>query len=342
MLNIAIVGGTGYTGAELIRLLAGHPKAQVSVLTSRSEAGRPVSALFGNLRGVSDLVFCEPNIEALSTCDVVFFATPHGVCMQMAQDLLAQGIKVIDLGADFRLKDTDVFLKYYGMAHSCPDGLAQAVYGLPELNRHAIKEASLVANPGCYPTTAILGLKPVMKHAQHIEPYVVIDAKSGVSGAGHQAKLELLYGQIAENFRAYGVQSHRHQPEIEQGLRQIAGELTPDIRFVPHLVPMFRGMFSTIHLRLRASGEQMDWQSVFGACYEKEPFVQVLPKGVLPATQTVRASNLLNIGIHQDGKTLTVMVVQDNLVKGAAGQAIQNMNLMTGLDETLGLLAVPV
>lgn len=342
MLKVAIVGGTGYTGAELVRLLAGHPKANVVALTSRSEAGRPLSALFGNLRGVSDLAFCEPSLEALSACDVVFFATPHGVCMQMAQSLLAQGIKVIDLGADFRLKDTDAFLRYYDMQHSCPDVLAQAVYGLPEINRHAIKTASLVANPGCYPTTAILGLKPVMMHAQHIEPYVVIDAKSGVSGAGRQAKLELLYGQIAENFSAYGVASHRHQPEIEQGLRQLAGEHMPEIRFVPHLVPMFRGMFSTIHLRLSASGEKMDWQSVFEVCYQNEPFVRVLPKGILPATQTVRTSNFLNIGIHQDGKTLTIMVVQDNLVKGAAGQAIQNMNLMAGLDETLGLLSVPV
>lgn len=342
MLKVAIVGGTGYTGCELVRLLATHPKAQVHALTSRSEAGRPLVDLFGGLRGVSDLVFCKPSLDILAACDVVFFATPHGVCMQMAQDLLAQGVKIIDLGADFRLKDTQAFLRYYGTTHICPHLLDQAVYGLPELNRHAIKNASLVANPGCYPTTAILGLKPVVVHSEQIEPYVIIDAKSGVSGAGRQPKLDLLYGQIAENFCAYGVSSHRHQPEIEQGLGQLAGKSLPKVRFVPHLLPMFRGMFSTIHVQLTALGEQTDWQSVFEACYQDEPFVQVLPKGVLPNTQAVRASNFLNIGVHQDGKTLTVLVAQDNLLKGAAGQAIQNMNLMAGFDETLGLLSPPV
>lgn len=255
---------------------------------------------------------------------------------------------MIDLGADFRLQDLAEFQRYYQMNHTCPEVLKQAVYGLCEVNRESIKSAKLIANPGCYPTTAILGLKPIIDEQNQsnnelIDKRIIIDAKSGVSGAGRQAKLSLIYGQIHENFSAYGVQLHRHQPEIHQGVHTaLNSKFSHSIRFVPHLVPMFRGMFSTIHLGLTDEGQNLDWQAIFENCYKNERFVHVLPKGVLPETQSVRGSNQLRISVHQDGDMLTVLVVQDNLVKGAAGRAVQNMNLMFGFDEWLGLSELPV
>lgn len=348
MIRVGIVGGTGYTGAELIRLLYNHPKAMLSVLTSRGEAGKPVSELFGGLRGLNDICFSEPDVQKLTDCDVVFFATPHGVAMDMAGQLLTAGVRVIDLGADFRLQSLDDFTKWYHMKHRSPDVLRQAVYGLPEINRARIKDATLIANPGCYPTTALLGLKPVIDHERLvdtalIEGRIIIDAKSGVSGAGRQASLNLIYGQINENFSAYGVAGHRHSPEIKQGIHdELQAKFAHDIRFVPHLVPMMRGMFSTIHINLTKVGATVDWQAAFEACYAHERFVDILPKGVLPTTQSVRGSNYLRIGIHQEDDMLTVLVVQDNLVKGASGQAIQNMNIMFGLEEGLGLEQLPL
>lgn len=347
MIKVGIVGGTGYTGAELIRLLNSHPKASLSVLTSRGCAGKQVSELFTNLRGL-DVCFGEPDVASLGACDVVFFATPHGVAMDMAGQLLDLGVKVIDLGADFRLQSLDDFAKWYHMTHRSPDVLAQAVYGLPEINRERIKKATLIANPGCYPTTALLGLKPIIDQEKQsetalIEGRIIIDAKSGVSGAGRQASLNLIYGQISENFNAYGVAGHRHSPEIEQGIKvELATKFDHAIRFVPHLVPMMRGMFSTLHITLGKSAMAMDWRAIFEACYAHERFVDVLPNGVLPSTQSVRGSNYLRIGVHQESDMLTVMVVQDNLVKGASGQAIQNMNILFGFDEGLGLSQLPL
>ncbi|WP_019672620.1 N-acetyl-gamma-glutamyl-phosphate reductase [Psychrobacter lutiphocae] len=353
MLQVAIVGGTGYTGVELIRLLSSHPKVSIKWLTSRAEAGKPVASVFPSLRGVSDLVYSdlgEQTVDALAGCDVVFFATPHGVAMQQAQNLVNAGVKVIDLAADFRLQSLEAFEQWYQHKHACPELLKQAAYGLPEVNREAIKSAQVIGNPGCYPTTAILGLKPIIEaqnaqNTQLIEPSIIIDAKSGVSGAGRQAKLHLNYAETTDNFNAYGVTGHRHLPEIEQGVHQLlASQFVHNIRFVPHLVPMIRGMFTTIHLSLTDAGAAVDLQALYEAAYQHEPFVDVLPQGDFPDTRSVRASNILRIAVYQDAnkKQATVMVVQDNLVKGAAGQAVQCMNVMFGFDEALGLSHVPV
>ncbi|WP_338412041.1 N-acetyl-gamma-glutamyl-phosphate reductase [Psychrobacter raelei] len=353
MLQIAIVGGTGYTGVELIRLLSSHPKVNIKWLTSRSEAGKPVASIFPSLRGISELTYSdlgEDTLSALTQCDVVFFATPHGVAMQQAEALVAAGVKVIDLAADFRLQSLQDFEHWYKHKHACPDLLKQAAYGLPEINREAIKSASVIGNPGCYPTTAILGLKPVIE-AQNlasdalIEPRIIIDAKSGVSGAGRQAKLSLNYAETTDNFSAYGVAGHRHLPEIEQGVHVLLqSKFTQNIRFVPHLVPMIRGMFSTIHLGLTEAGCQLDLQAIYEQAYKDEPFIDVLPAGEFPDTRSVRASNRLRIAVHQNNsnKEATILVVQDNLVKGAAGQAVQCMNVMFGFEESLGLNHVPV
>ncbi|OOR87850.1 N-acetyl-gamma-glutamyl-phosphate reductase [Moraxella caviae] len=349
-IQVGIVGGTGYTGVELIRLLSNHPNAKITLLTSRTEAGKAASEIFPSLRGVCDVAFSDADIEALKSCDVVFFATPHGVAMKAARELVASGTKVIDLAADFRLQDLAEFEKWYGLAHECPDIMAKAVYGLPEVNRAAIAKADVVGNPGCYPTTAILGLKPVIdsQNTQDealIDKRIIIDAKSGISGAGRSAKLNLIFSESSDNFSAYGVAGHRHLPEIRQGVETLLqSKFAHHIRFVPHLVPMIRGMYSTIHLGLTDAGCALDWQAIFEKAYADEQFVDVLPKGLLPETRMSRASNFLRIGVHQDNDegVLTVMAVQDNLVKGAAGQAVQNMNVMFGLDEKAGLNVVAV
>lgn len=353
MLQAAIIGGTGYTGVELIRLLSSHPQVTIKWLTSRTEAGKPVASIFPSLRGISDLTYSdlgEGTVEALTSCDVVFFATPHGVAMQQAEALVAAGVKVIDLAADFRLQSLQSFEQWYKHKHACPELLKQAVYGLPEINREAIKNANVIGNPGCYPTTAILGLKPIIE-AQNdkgeavIEPRIVIDAKSGVSGAGRQAKLNLNYAETTDNFNAYGVTGHRHLPEIEQGVHDLLqSKFTHNIRFLPHLVPMIRGMFTTIHLGLTDAGCELDLQQLYEQTYQNEKFIDVLPSGEFPDTRSVRASNRLRIAVHQDNdtKSATILVVQDNLVKGAAGQAVQCMNVMFGFDESLGLDHVPV
>lgn len=347
-IKVGIVGGTGYTGVELIRLLSNHPNVQIVMLTSRTEAGREVSEIFPSLRSVSDVQFSDADDDKLAQCDVVFFATPHGVAMRAAEFLLSKGVKIIDLAADFRLQDLDAFKEWYGMTHECADILVDSVYGLPEINRQKIKSAQVVGNPGCYPTTAILGLSAIIDEQNRqnqmlIEERIIIDAKSGISGAGRGAKLDLIFSEILDNFSAYGVSGHRHLPEIEQGVHGVLGsKFTQKIRFVPHLVPMIRGMFSTIHLTLTDAGQSVDWQSVFENRFQDEYFIDVLPKGLLPQTKHTRASNFLRIGLHQDKETLTVLVVQDNLVKGAAGQAVQNMNIMFGLDEKSGLNVVPV
>ncbi|MGM8908759.1 N-acetyl-gamma-glutamyl-phosphate reductase [Psychrobacter sp. 1U1] len=353
MISAAIVGGTGYTGIELIRLLSAHPKVSIDLLTSRSEAGTRADEIFPSLRGISDLVFSDlgdETLSALQKCDVVFFATPHGVAMKQAAALTQAGVKVIDLAADFRLQSLADFEHWYQQTHSCPELLKTAVYGLPELNRDKLAEAFIVGNPGCYPTTAILGLKPIIDKQNKqairlIESRIVIDAKSGVSGAGRQASLALNYAETTDNFKAYGIGGHRHLPEIEQGIEQLLdSQFSQQVRFLPHLVPMIRGMFSSIHIALTEAGTGIDWQQEFEDSYAGEAFIDVLPHGVYPDTRSVRASNRLRIAIHQDNERgeLTVLVVQDNLVKGAAGQAVQNMNVMFAFDETLGLNAAPI
>lgn len=343
-LKIGIVGGTGYTGVELLRLLAIHPYAELTAITSRGEAGLPVADMFPSLRGFVDLVFSDPAKADLTACDVVFFATPHGVAMSQAQALLNAGVKIIDLAADFRLQDTDVFEKWYKMPHSCPDILTEAVYGIPELYREQIKTAKVIGNPGCYPTTVILGLAPLLEAGLiDFSAPIIADAKSGVSGAGRKAEVATLFAESSDNMKAYGVSGHRHHPEIHAQLTQLANA-NIDFIFVPHLIPMIRGMLSTIYVKLTDIGKKADLQALYEQRYVNEQFVDVLPAGSLPETRSVRGSNQLRIALQKQANTgyLTVIAVQDNLVKGAAGQAIQNMNILFGLDEYCGLQVVPL
>ncbi|MAK54362.1 MAG: N-acetyl-gamma-glutamyl-phosphate reductase [Pusillimonas sp.] len=342
-IKVGIVGGTGYTGVELLRLLSRHPNVELTAITSRKEEGMPVAQMYPNLRGHVDLCFTTPETSPLEQCDVVFFATPHGVAMAQAQSLLDHGVRVIDLAADFRLQDTVVFEQWYKMPHTCPDILAQSVYGLPELNRQKIASARVVGNPGCYPTTVVLGLLPLLRQQGLIDPsYIIADCKSGVSGAGRKASVPTLFSEASDNFKAYGVGGHRHHPEITEQLEGIAGGAV-QLTFLPHLVPMIRGMFSTIYVRIPPSAQDTDFQALYEQHYNGEAFVDVMPAGSAPETRSVRASNQLRIALQRPNPgQLIILVVQDNLVKGAAGQAVQNMNLMFDVPETTGLEQVAV
>lgn len=343
MIKVGIVGGTGYTGVELLRLLSQHPEVQLQAITSRKEAGLPVADMYPSLRGYVDLAFVTPDEAKLQQCDVVFFATPHGVAMAQARDLLAAGVKIIDLAADFRLKDVAEFERWYGMPHSCPDLLAEAVYGLPELNRDAIKKARIIGNPGCYPTSVQLGLAPLLKQKLVDATHLIANCASGVSGAGRKAEVHTLLAEASDNFKAYGVKGHRHGPEINQQLRQIAGDSAVNCIFMPHLLPIIRGIHSTLWGRLNADGQTADLQALFEEFYKGERFVDVLPAGSAPETRSVRASNTVRIAVHKpQPDTVMVLVVEDNLTKGASGQAVQCMNLMCGLPEHLGLTQLPV
>lgn len=343
MIKVGVVGGTGYTGVELLRLLCLHSQVEVVAITSRGDAGMPVADMFPSLRGRIDLSFVTPQEAALEQCDVVFFATPNGIAMQQAAELVAAGVRVIDLAADFRIRDLDEWKKWYGMEHASPDLVAEAVYGLPEVNREAIRSARVLANPGCYPTAVQLGFLPLVEAGVIELDGLVADAKSGVSGAGRKAELRALYAESAENFQAYGASGHRHLPEIRQGLALAAGAPV-GLTFVPHLVPMVRGIHATLYARLTREAGEADLQALFEERYRSEPFVDVLPAGRMPDTRSVRASNLCRIAVHrpQGGDTVVVLSVIDNLVKGAAGQAVQNMNIMFGFDERAGLDVVPV
>lgn len=340
MIKIGIVGGTGYTGVELLRLLAQHPQAQLTTITSRKEAGMPVADMFPNLRGRVSLAFEDPATAPLKQCDVVFFATPNGIAMTQTRELLEAGVRVIDLAADFRIKDVPTWEKWYGMTHACPELVAEAVYGLPEINRAQIKSARLIANPGCYPTATQLGFIPLIEAGAIDTTFLVADAKSGVSGAGRKAEVHALLAEAGDNFKAYGIPGHRHLPEIRQGLSLVAGK-TVGLTFVPHLTPMIRGIEATLYARLT---KDIDLQALFENRYRSEPFVDVLPAGSHPETRSVRAANICRIAVHrpQGGDAVVVSSVIDNLVKGASGQAVQNMNIMFGLDEGLGLNQVPV
>lgn len=335
MIKVGIVGGTGYTGVELLRLLARHPQAALMAITSRKEAGMPVADMFPSLRGHVDLKFCDPQDAGLDQCDVVFFATPNGIAMQQARALLAAGVRVIDLAADFRIQDIGVWQKWYGMEHACPDLVAQAVYGLPEANREQIKTARLIANPGCYPTAVQLGFLPLLEAGLVDERYLIADAKSGVSGAGRKAEVGALFAEAGDNFKAYAASGHRHLPEISQGLARYAGKPV-GLTFVPHLTPLIRGIHATLYARLK---DEADVQALFERRYQDEPFVDVLPFGAHPETRSVRGANTCRIALHrpQGGDTLVILSAIDNLVKGASGQAVQNMNIMFGLPETMGL-----
>ncbi len=345
MIKVGIVGGTGYTGVELLRILAAHPEVELAAITSRKEDGMPVADMFPSLRGHVSLAFSAPEKARLDQCDAVFFATPHGVAMAQARELLAAGVKVIDLAADFRIRDTAEFERWYGIPHSCPDILDEAVYGLPEVNRDAIRTARVIGLPGCYPTSMQLGFKPLLAQGKQLvnESALIADCKSGVSGAGRKAEVHTLLAEAADNFKAYGVKGHRHLPETVQGLRAIAGRKI-GLTFVPHLVPMIRGIHSTLYATLLPEARDIDFQELYEQHYANDPFVDVLPAGSHPETRSVRASNMLRIAVHRPGggDLLVILVVEDNLVKGAAGQGVQCMNLMFGLDETTGLRHVPI
>jgi N-acetyl-gamma-glutamyl-phosphate reductase len=340
MIRIGIVGGTGYTGVELLRLLAQHPDAEVVTITSRAEAGRRLDELFPNLRGYYELAFAEPDVDLLAACDIVFFATPHNVAMNLAPELLDRGTRVIDLSADFRIRDAALWSRWYGEAHACPELLAEAVYGLPEVNRTRIAQASLVACPGCYPTAIQLGFIPLLEAGLVAPGQLIASCASGASGAGRQAKVDNLLSEVAGSFKAYAVSGHRHLPEIEQGLADVTGA-TVALTFVPHLLPMVRGIHATLFAPLEAAGSvtQESLQALFEERYRGEPFVDVLPPGVWPQTRTVRGANTcqLALSVPQGRDTVVVMATIDNLVKGASGQAVQNMNIMLGLPERRGL-----
>lgn len=334
-IKVGIVGGTGYTGVELLRLLVQHSRCEIAVITSRSEAGMPVSDMFPNLRGRLALKFTEPSHDALSACDLVFFATPNGVAMNQTRALYDAGVRVVDVAADFRIKDVAVWEQWYRMKHACPELVAEAVYGLPEINRERIRHARIVANPGCYPTSVQLGFLPLMESGAADLEHLIADAASGVSGAGRKAEVHTLLAEASDNFKAYGVAGHRHLPEISQGLGEMAGRPVKLV-FTPHLTPMIRGIHATLYARVDPS---VDLQALYEHRFEAEPFVDVMPAGSHPETRSVRGANMCRIAVHrpQGGDIAVVLSVIDNLVKGAAGQAVQNMNIMFGLPETLGL-----
>ena len=335
MIKVGIVGGTGYTGVELLRILSQHSEVSIQAITSRKEMGMAVAELFPSLRGRIALKFCDPADAKLDKCDLVFFATPNGIAMQQTRVLLDAGVKVIDLAADFRIKDVSGWEHWYGMSHACPDLVAEAVYGLPEINRDKIKVARLVANPGCYPTAVQLGFLPLIEAGIVDTDHLIADVKSGVSGAGRNAEVHTQFAEASDNFKAYGVPGHRHLIEIKQGLSNITASLV-GLTFVPHLTPMIRGIHATLYARLTAD---VDIQALYENRYANEPFLDVLPTGSHPETRSVRGSNFCRIAVHrpQGGDTVVVLTVTDNLVKGAAGQAVQNMNLMFELPETLGI-----
>ena len=338
MIKVGVVGGTGYTGVELLRLLAGHSQVEVAAITSRAEAGVKVADHFPSLRGRYDLAFTDPAKAPLSGCDCVFFATPNGVAMSQARALLDSGARIVDFSADFRMKDRATWEKWYKVSHASPELLAEAVYGLPEINRERIRKARLVANPGCYATAVQLALLPLVETQYVDHEHLIADAKSGVSGAGRKTETDLLFSEASDNFKAYAVKGHRHHPEILESLTSLEGASGRKLglTFVPHLVPMVRGILATVYARIT---KDTDFQALFEKRYAAEPFVDVLPPGSQPETRWVRGTNQCRIAVHRpiDAQTLVVLAVEDNLVKGAAGQAVQNMNLMFGFPETQGL-----
>ncbi len=339
MIKAGIVGGTGYTGAELLRLLVSHPQVEITTVTSRAESGKRLDMLFPNLRGHVDLQFSNPEVEQLTSCDVIFFATPHGVAQSMMKPLIDRGARVIDLSADFRLKNIAVWEHWYQQVHACPELVERAVYGLPEIYREQIKSAQLVACPGCYPTSVQLGLMPLLKAGWIHTKDIIVNAASGISGAGRNAKTGLLLAENYDSFKAYGVSGHRHLPEIEQGLNAVNADSAEavGVTFVPHLLPMVRGIHSTIYAR--ANTQCDDVQALYEKAYQDEPFVDVLPRGTYPETRSVKGTNLCRVSIErpQDGELLVLMSVIDNLAKGASAQALQCMNLMFDLPENSAL-----
>lgn len=344
MIRAGIVGGTGYTGVELLRLLAQHPDVELKAITSRKEAGTPVARMFPSLRRRVDLAFIEPSARALAGCDVVFFATPNCVAMSEARAVLEAGARIVDLSADFRIHDVAQWEGWYKTKHAAPELIREAVYGLPEMNREQLRRARLVANPGCYPTSIQLGFLPLVEAGVVDVEHLIADAKSGVSGAGRKTELNLMFSEASDNFAAYHITGHRHWPEIRQGLAQ-AAKRDVGLVFTPHLTPLIRGIHATLYARIT---READFQQLFEKRYAGEPFVDVMPAGSHPDTRSVRAANMCRLAVHRPPEsagrsdTIVVLSVIDNLVKGASGQAVQNMNLMFSLPETAGLEHVAV
>jgi N-acetyl-gamma-glutamyl-phosphate reductase len=344
MIRAGIVGGTGYSGVELLRLLVQHPQVEIAVATSRQEAGKAVSEAYPSLRGRVALTFAKPDDPALKKCDVVFFCTPNGVAMGEARALLDAGARVIDISADFRLKDVAEWERWYKMKHAAPELVAEAVYGLCEVNREKIRGARLVSNPGCYPTSVALGLLPLVETGAVDLDQLIADAKSGVSGAGRKLELHLMHGEVSENFAAYNIGGHRHWPEIRETLGQVAGREV-GLVFTAHLVPMVRGILATLYARVT---KETDFQALYEKRFANEPFVDVMPAGSHPDTRSTRAANVCRIAVHRPRERgerrnmLVVLSAIDNLMKGASGQAVQNMNLMFGFPETQGLDQIAV
>jgi len=340
MIKVGIVGGTGYTGVELLRLLVQHSHAELTAITSRKEAGMSVADMFPSLRGRIALKFSDPSSSPLESCDVVFFATPNGIAMNEATRLIDAGARVIDLAADFRIQDVATWEKWYGMTHASPKLVSEAVYGLPEMHREKIRKARIVANPGCYPTAVQLGFLPLVEAGVVNADHLIADVKSGASGAGRKAEVHTLFSEAADNFKAYGVFGHRHLPEVRQGLA-FAAKREVGLTFVPHLTPMIRGIHATLYAQLT---KDVDLQALYEQRYKDEPFVDVMPSGSHPETRSVRASNVCRIAVHrpQGGNTAVILAVEDNLVKGAAGQAVQNMNIMFDIPETTGLMQLAI
>lgn len=337
-IRVGVVGATGYTGEELVRILVRHPRAQIAYVSGKEDRDVRIHEIFPYLRGKLDLE-CRPLSveEAVEKTDLVFLSLPHTVSMQQAPLFLKAGKKVIDVSADYRLRDAAVYERFYKTPHKDPAHLREAVYGLPEINREKIRRARLVANPGCYPTGAILGLVPGIRGGWFKPDSVVIDAKSGVTGAGRKADRSLNFSEVNESFKAYKLFEHQHVPEIDQELSR-AVRKPVNVVFVPHLLPLNRGILSTIYVRLAKKADTAKLLSVYGRFYKEEPFVQVYPGGRLPELKSVAHTNFCDIGLRvNEAKGLAVIVVAlDNLVKGAAGQAVQNMNLVAGFDETAG------
>ena len=340
MIKAGIVGGTGYTGVELLRLLVQHPQVELKAITSRKEAGTPVAQMFPSLRRRVELAFVEPSARALAGCDVVFFATPNTVAMGEARAVLEGGARIVDISADFRIRDVAEWERAYKTKHAAPELVREAVYGLPEMNREQVRRARLVANPGCYPTSVQLGFLPLVEAGVVDVEHLIADAKSGVSGAGRKTELNLMFAEASDNFAAYNVMGHRHWPEIRQGLAQ-AAKRDVGLVFTPHLTPLIRGIHATLYARVT---KEADFQKLFEKRYAGEPFVDVMPAGSHPDTRSVRAANTCRLAVHRPPEsakrsdTLVVLSVIDNLVKGASGQAVQNMNVMLGLPEATGLL----
>jgi N-acetyl-gamma-glutamyl-phosphate reductase len=343
VIKVAVVGASGYAGLELLRLLVRHPMVEITSITSRQYAGDDIAAVFPSLTGIIDLKCTEVDVKKIAdTADVVFTALPHKTAMEIVPELLQLGCKVIDLSADYRLRDVAVYERWY-QPHSSPDLLAEAVYGLPELFRDQIPAARLVANPGCYPTSVALALAPLLKHGLIDHRTLIVDSKSGTSGAGRAAKTGSLFCEVNEGFKAYSVANHRHTPEIEQTLTTISGEPVV-INFTPHLLPLNRGILSTCYASLIQSIDIYSLKVMYETYYANSLFIRIMPGGQLPNVAFIRGSNYADVGFVIDERTRRIIVVSaiDNLVKGAAGQAVQNMNIMEGLAEDTGLNIVPL